>query len=79
MSADDVLDVLREAVAIVMEVEPASVSRETTFAELDADSLALVEIVEIVEERIAGVRYEDADLDDMVTVGEAVDYAVSRL
>ena len=75
------LGLVREAVAIVMEVEPASVTRETRFDELKADSLALVEIVEIVEERVGrtGFRFEDADLDHLATIGEAVDYAVARL
>ncbi len=85
MTADEVLAVVQGAIATVLEVEPATVTRETRFKDdLKADSLALVEIVEIVEETLApkarpGFRIEDEDLDGLTTVGEAVDYAFARL
>ena len=85
MTPDEVLAVVQRAVAVVLEVEPTSVTRETRFKEdLKADSLALVEIVEIVEETLApqarpGFHIEDEDLDALSTVGEAVDYTVARL
>ena len=85
LSADEVLAVVQQAVATVLEREPASVTRETRLREdLQADSLALVEIVEIVEESLApqaraGFHIEDEDLDGLTTVGEAVDYALERL
>ena len=81
----EVLQLLQQACATVLEVDPASVTRETRFTEdLRADSLALVEIVEIVEEALApraraGYHLEDEELDGLTTVGEAVDLAVSRL
>jgi acyl carrier protein len=85
MTDDEVLAVVQAAIATVLERDPASVTRETRFKQdLDADSLALVEIVEIVEEELAprarpGFHIEDEDLDALTTVGEAVDYAVARL
>jgi acyl carrier protein len=84
MTDQQLLDLLRSAVVTVLEVDPASVSRATRFAEdLKADSLALVEIVEIVEEDITrtrpSFRMDDEDLDGLVTVGDAVDYALARL
>ena len=85
MTADDVLRVVREAVATVLELDPAAIDRSTRFrADLAADSLALVEIVEIVEETLAplarpGFHIDDEDLDALSTVGAAVDYAVARL
>jgi acyl carrier protein len=85
MNAEQVFGVVRDAVVTVMEVEPGTVSRETRLVEdLRCDSLALVEIVEIVEETLRplarnGFAIDDSDLDDMRTVGEAVDYAVARL
>jgi acyl carrier protein len=84
-SADEVFDIVRSAVATVLELDPATVARETRFREdLEADSLALVEIVEIVEETLApraraGFHLEDEDLDGLTSVGDAVDYAVARL
>ena len=80
-----VLDVVQRAVATVLELDPSSVGRATRFkADLKADSLALVEIVEIVEEELApqaraGFHIDDEDLDGLRTVGEAVDYAIARL
>ena len=85
MTGDEVLGVVRAAVATVLERDPRTVTRETRFKEdLEADSLALVEIVEIVEEELApqappGFHIEDEDLDGLTTVGEAVDYALARL
>lgn len=85
MTPEEVLAVVQQAVATVLEVDPQSVGRGTSFkADLKADSLALVEIVEIVEEELApqaraGFHIEDADLDALSTVGEAVDLAVSLL
>jgi acyl carrier protein len=83
-TADEVLAVVRGAVATVLEVDPAGVDAGTRFREdLQADSLALVEIVEIVEEELAGrapgFHVEDEELDGLRTVGEAVDLAVRRL
>ena len=82
LSADGVLSVVRDAVVTVLEVDPATVTRATHLvADLRADSLALVEIV---EERLAplaraGFHIDDDDLDALTTVGAAVDYALARL
>ncbi len=52
-------------------------------ADLDADSLALIELVEALEEelgeRTVGFTIDDDDLADLRTVGDAVDYVVRRL
>ena len=84
MNPDQVLALLRNAVGIVLEVDPASLDRSTRFRDdLRADSLALVEIVEIVEEDLTrarpGFRIADEDLDRLATLGDAVDYAMARL
>ena len=85
MTPDEVLAVVQAAIATVLEVDPSTVTRQTRLREdLRADSLALVEIVEIVEEELApraraGFHIEDEDLDALTTVGEAVDHAVARL
>jgi acyl carrier protein len=85
VTSDQVLAVVQAAVATVLEIDPTTVTRETRFRDdLQADSLGLVEIVEIVEEELAprarpGFHIEDEDLDGLRTVGEAVDYALERL
>ena len=69
----------------LLEVDPASVTRETRFTEdLRAAPLAPAEIAASVEEALApraraGYHLEDEELDGLTTVGEAVDLAVSRL
>jgi acyl carrier protein len=85
LTADDVFEIVRAAVARVLEIDPATVSRATSFAaDLHADSLALVEVVEIVEEQLrtrtgCDFMIDDDDIEDLETVGAAADYAVARL
>ena len=84
MSRDEVLTLIRERLADILEIEPSDVGEGDSFADdLDADSLALIELVEAIEEelseRAAGFRIEDDDLEDLRTVRDAVDYVVSRL
>lgn len=67
-----------------MEIDPAGIAEGSSFAEdLDADSLALIELVEALEEelggRIEGFRIEDEDLEDLKTVRDAVDYVMARI
>ena len=79
---EQVLATIQSAVSTVLAVDPASVSVASRFAEdLQADSLALVEIVDIIEEELAGrgFAFSDEDLDDLLTVGDALEYAVTRL
>jgi acyl carrier protein len=82
-TADDVLDIVREAVAIVLEVDPTRITRESSLAELQADSLALVEVAEIVEERLApfapALHISDAELDALRTIGDAVDCTLAHI
>lgn len=84
MGPDEVLTLVRERLAEILEIDESRVTREARFAEdLDADSLALIELVEILEselgERTVGFSVDDEDLAELHTVGEAVDYVVARL
>ena len=75
-----VLDVVRHAVAVVLEVDPAGIDRASTLAELHVDSLALVEMAEILEERFApALRIPDSDLEALRTIGDTVDLTLARL
>jgi acyl carrier protein len=81
---DDVEQVVRERLAEILEIDEARIVRTARFAEdLEADSLALIELVETLEEefgeRTVGFTIDDDDLADLVTVGDAVDYVVARL
>jgi acyl carrier protein len=84
LGPDEVLALVRERLAEILEIDESRVTRAARFAEdLDADSLALIELVEALEEelgeRTVGFRVDDEDLADLVTVGDAVDYVVVRL
>jgi len=85
VSADDVFVVLRDAIATVFELDPASIGRDTSFAEdLRADSLGLVAVADIVEEELqarsgTSFRIDDSELERLRTVGDAVDYTLGLL
>jgi acyl carrier protein len=79
-----VFELIQEQLADILEIEPGSISEGSSFAEdLDADSLALIELVEALEEelseRSAGFRIDDEDLEDLKTVRDAVDYVSAKL
>jgi acyl carrier protein len=84
MQREEVFALIRDRLADILEVEPSTISEGQSFADdLDADSLALIELVEAIEEevgeRTVGFRIEDEDLEDLKTVRDAVDYVVGRL
>ena len=84
MGRDEVLAHIRDRLADILEIEPDSIKEGDSFVDdLDADSLALIELVEALEEEIGersvGFRIEDEDLEDLKTVRDAVDYVVARL
>ncbi|MGH9008825.1 MAG: acyl carrier protein, partial [Acidimicrobiia bacterium] len=75
---------IRERLADILEIEESRITLEASFTEdLSADSLALIELVEAIEQeledRAAGFRIEDEDLAELRTVRDAVDYVVERV
>ena len=81
---DEVLGIVRDRLAEILELEPSEIGEGDSFQDdLDADSLALIELVEAIEEELGersiGLRIEDDDLEDLKTVRDAVDYVVARL
>src|SRR3981081_3196803 len=81
---DEVYRILRERLAGGLESDENRINLESSFTQdLDADSLALIELVEALEEelgeRTVGFSIDDEDLGDLRTGQEAVDYAVVRL
>ncbi len=83
MDRRQVFELIRDRLADILEIEPGTISEGASFSDdLDADSLALIELVEALEEELgsrnAGFRIDDEDLEDLKTVRDAVDYVVSR-
>ncbi len=81
---DEVLAIVRDRLADILEIEPTDIGEGDSFADdLDADSLALIELVEAIEEdlseRSVGFRIEDEALEDLRSVRDAVDYVVAKL
>ena len=84
MDRDEVLNLIRDRLADNLEIDPDTIKEGDSFVDdLDADSLALIELVEALEEEIGertvGFRIEDEDLEDLKTIRDAVDYVVARL
>ncbi len=84
ITRDDVLGIIRNRLAEILEIEPSEIGEGDSFQDdLDADSLALIELVEAIEEELGErsieMRIEDDDLEDLKTVRDAVDYVVGRL
>ena len=84
ISKDDVLGIIRNNLADILELEPGKISLGDSFVDdLGADSLALIELVESIEEELRErqfeFRIEDEDLPGLRTVRDAVDYVCARL
>ena len=57
--------------------EADQIRRASTFAELEIDSLDLVELAQVVEDDY-GVVLKGEDMKELKTVGDAIDLIVSR-
>ena len=84
MDRTQVFELIRDRLADILEIEPSEVTEGKSFVDdLQADSLALIELVEAIEEevgeRTVGFRIGDEDLEDLKTVRDAVDYVCARL
>jgi acyl carrier protein len=84
LDRQQIFELIRDRLADILEIDPGQISEGQSFTDdLEADSLALIELVEAIEEevgeRTVGFRIEDEDLEDLKTVRDAVDYVVGRL
>jgi acyl carrier protein len=79
-----IFELVRDRLADILEIDPSDITEGASFTEdLSADSLALIELVEALEEelgeRSVGFRIEDEDLEDLKSVRDAVDYVYERV
>lgn len=72
MSRDELIAWLQARFAEILELDPAEITEDKDFADLDADSIDLIEVVNRVE-RDFGIQIEEQQLYDVETVGEFVD------
>jgi acyl carrier protein len=78
-----VLGIVKEELAEILEKSPDDIVEDVSFTELGADSLALIELVEALEENLttyaADFHIDDEDLEGLLSVRDAVDYVVVKL
>ena len=84
MTRNDVFEIIRNHLADILEIDPSGIVETSSFTDdLNADSLALIELVEAIEEEFSSqgnsFRIEDEDLEELRTVRDAVDYVVEKL
>jgi acyl carrier protein len=77
-----VVEKVRTHLADILEVDPSSVSEDQSFVDdLGADSIALIELVDSLEQDFSvdlpDFQFDDDDLVNLKTVRDAVDYVVA--
>jgi acyl carrier protein len=71
-TGDEVLAAIREELAAIKVPGAEEATAETTWADLDVDSLDLVELVKALEDRF-GVSISDDRLKGIASVGDAIE------
>ena len=64
---------ISEIVAEQLNIEADTIKRETTFGDLDADSLDVVEVIMALEDEF-GVEIPDEVAEKFKNIGDVVDY-----
>ena len=78
MSEQEVLDKVIQLISERFSVYVLKITKDTTFQEdLGADSLDVVELVMELEDAF-GIQISDEDAEQIVTIGDAVNYIVSQ-
>ena len=68
LDRQQILELVRELLADILEIEPSTISESSSFAEdLDADSLALIELVEGLEEELGDLLLQPVFFAEMAT------------
>jgi acyl carrier protein len=75
---EEVSKVVIDCIVEFAEVDAVEVTPSATLEELDVDSLDLVEIAQVLEERF-GIVIEQAHMKDVTTVGDAIEAIVARI
>lgn len=80
MTTFDVQDTLQKMITIIAEqlkIDRAAIKPESTFKDLGADSLDMVQIIMKLEEQF-GIEINDADAEKMEKLSDAVTYVNAR-
>ena len=68
----------RSTAVEVLQLPEEAIVRDARFADLEADSLDLVELVMALEETF-DVEVDESELDGITTIGQAYDVVVAKL
>lgn len=79
MPIEEIFQTMKQLVAEQFAVEPESLTMDTTFEDLGADSVDLVELVMAMEEEFEVGEVEEEELGSLKTVGDAVNYLAGKL
>ncbi len=84
MQRSEILDLVRDRLSDILEIDASEISEGDSFAEdLEADSLALIELVEALEDElkdtVSDFRIQDEDLQYLKSVRDAVDYVEEKV
>jgi acyl carrier protein len=76
-----VVDVVKKQLAEILEIDASSINESQSFADdLGADSIALIELVDCLEQEFSQTlpdfQFDDDDLVNLRTVADAIDYIV---
>lgn len=74
---DDTFAKVADLIADKLSIEKSRITKESTLADLGADSLDLVEIIMKMEEQF-GIEINDEDAEHMTNVSQVVDYIQTR-
>lgn len=69
---------VKAIVAEQLEVDSDSLAAETTFEEIDADSLDIVELVMALEEEF-DLEISDQEIESIKTIGDIIRYIESKI
>jgi acyl carrier protein len=83
LDRDGIVVLVRGQLAEILEKSPNDITEDVSFEDLGADSLALIELVEALEENLAtysaGFHIDDEDLEGLTSVRDAVNYVALKL
>ncbi len=73
----EVFEKVKSMIAEQLDLEAGKITRETTFEDIDADSLDVVELVMALEEEF-DLDIADEEVENIKKVGDIVDYIEER-
>lgn len=73
-----ILSKVKELISEQLDIEIENIEPETTFEEMDADSLDLVEFVMSLEEEFE-IEISDEEIEKIKTVGDVVKYIEAHI